>query len=113
MFTLVKSGFDEDDNRFDPEAEEEKYYDDCNEALNDNVIVWCVAAEPRYGDDDYIPIDHTDPIFEDCHNMWCDGGPMPHEKMEIECVYFTGSNFSGNNLGYNPDAGIVYLEVTR
>ena len=42
---------------------------------------------------------------------------MPHEKMELELelegVYFTGSNISGNTLGYNPDARIVYPEVAR
>ena len=28
---------------------------------------------------------------------------MPSEKMELEHKYFTSSNFSGNNLGYNPN----------
>ena len=38
---------------------------------------------------------------------------MSHEKMELEGVYFTCSNFSGNILGYNPNARIVYPEVAR
>ena len=38
---------------------------------------------------------------------------MPHKKMELEGVYFTDSNSSGINLGYNPDFGIVYPEVAR
>ena len=52
-------------------------------------------------------------MFDDCHNMWPNSGPMPHGKMKLEGVYFTSSNLSGNNLGYNPDFGIVYLEVAR
>ena len=113
VFALINSGFDEDDNKIDPKAKEERYYTDCNEALNDNEIIGCVAAEPTYEDDDYVFFDHTDPIFDNCHSMWPDGGPMPQEKMELEGVYFTGGNFSGNNLGYNPDFRTVYLEVVR
>ena len=33
--------------------------------------------------------------------------------MNLESAYFIGSNFSGNNLGYNLDFGIVYPEVAR
>ena len=36
MFALVNSGFNEDNDRFSPEAEGEKYYAACNKALNDN-----------------------------------------------------------------------------
>ena len=50
-------------------------------------------------------------MFDDCHNMCPDGSPMPHKKTELEGVYFTGSNFSGNNLGYNPDFEILYPDV--
>ena len=46
--------------------------------------------------------------------MWCGHhGAMPHEKMELECEFFTGSQFSGNNLGFNPDPGRVHPEVAR
>ena len=58
MFVLVNSGFDEDDDLFDPETEEEKQYTDYNEAINDNEIVGCVAVESTYDDDDYIHEDH-------------------------------------------------------
>ena len=52
VFVLINSGFYEDDNKFDPETEEERYYTDCNEALNNNKIVGCVTTEPMYEDDD-------------------------------------------------------------
>ena len=38
---------------------------------------------------------------------------MPHEKAEVEVVYFSGSDFGGNIQGYNPDTGIIYPEVAR
>ena len=99
MFVLINTGFDEGANKFDPEAEEEKYYADCDETFNDSEIVGCVAREPTYE--------------EDVKKGWPDGGPMPHEKMELESVYFTGSNFTGNTFGFNPGTGIVYPEVVR
>ena len=69
--------------------------------------------EPTYEDDDYKHVRHIDPLFDGPHNMWCqpyDRG-MSHDKIEIECVYFTGSNFSGNNLGFNSDPKRVYPKV--
>ena len=107
------SRFDEDTNKFDPKAEEERYYADCDEALNDNEIVGCVAAEPTYEDDDYVGGDHINPMFDDIQKGWPDGGHMPHEKMELEGGYFTSIDFSGNTLGYNIDTRIMYLEVAR
>ena len=98
---------------FDPEAEEEKYYADCNEALNNNEIIGSVTVEPTCADDDYIHVNHTDPKFDNCRAGWPGGGPMPHEKGEMEVVYFTGSDFGGKIQGYNPDAGIVRPEVAR
>ena len=46
VFAMINSGFNEDTNLFDPKAEEEKYYVDCNEVLNDNEIVGCITTEP-------------------------------------------------------------------
>ena len=66
-----------------------------------------------YEDDAYFHVNHNDPIFDDCRAMWPGGGPMPHEKAELEVVYFTGSDFVANIQGYNPDAGIVRPEATR
>ena len=113
VFVLINSGFDEDVNKFDPEAEGENYYADCDEAFNDNEIVGCVAKEPTYEEDDYVRVDQTNPRFDNIEKQKPDGGPMPHKKMELEGVYFTGSDFTGNTLGFNPDAGIVYLETAR
>ena len=72
-----------------------------------------MASEPSYEDDDYAHEDHTDPKFDDCRAMWADGGPMPHEKVEFEFVYFTGSNMGANIQGYNPDARIIRVEAAR
>ena len=62
---MIDSNYNEDDNRFDPKAEEERNYADYQEALNDNEIVGCVTAEPTYEEDDYNHIPHTDPRFDD------------------------------------------------
>ena len=46
--------------------------------------------------------------------MWCGCfGAMAYEKMELECDYFTNSQFSGNNLGYNSEPGREHPEVAR
>ena len=66
-----------------------------------------------YEDDDYDSVDFNDSRFDDIKAGWPDGGPMPDEKIELEHVFFTGSDFIGNYLGYNPDAGSVYLMGTR
>ena len=100
VFALIDSGLNENETKFDPKAEKEKYCDECDKALNDNKIVGCVVAKLTYEDDDYKYIDHTDPIFDGCYDIWCcHYGNMAHEKMELECDFFTGSRFSGNNLG--------------
>ena len=86
-----------------------------NEAINDNVIIGGVVAEPPYEDDDYKHINHTDQLFDGPYNMWCllYNGGMHHDNMGVECVYFTGINFSCNNLSFNPDPEKVYPEVAR
>ena len=38
---------------------------------------------------------------------------MPSEKMELEGIFFTNSDFSGNTLGFNPEPRRVYPEVAR
>ena len=102
---------------FDPETEEERQYPNYDEAINDTEIVGCVASEPSYEDDDYAHVDHTDPKFDDCRDMWpnssSDGGPMPHEKAELEFVYFTGSDMGANIQGNNPDAGMIRAKAAR
>ena len=41
-------------------------------------------TESFYEDDDYDPIDYNDERFKPICNMWCDWGPMPHKKVELE-----------------------------
>ena len=113
MFALVDSGHYENDDLFDPEAEEKRQYADYDDAINDTEIVSCVAAEPLYEDTNYAHEDHTDPMFDDCRVMWPDGGPMPHEKAELEFVYFTGSDMGANIQGYNPDTGMLRAGAAR
>ena len=45
--------------------------------------------------------------------MWPRGGPMAHEKAELELVYFTGSKMGANIQGCKPDAGMVRPEAAR
>ena len=59
VFVLVDSGHYDDNDLFDPEAEEERQYADYDEAINDTEIVGCVASEPLYKDDDYA---HEDQV---------------------------------------------------
>ena len=113
VFALVNSSPDDDDDLFNPEAEEERQYADYEEAINDTEIVGCVTSEPSYNDDDYAHEDHTDSKFDDCRAMWPNGSPMPHEKAELEFVYFTGSDMGANIQGYNPDAGMIRAEAAR
>ena len=84
---------------------------DYQEALNDNGIVGFVTAEPTYGEDDYLHISHTDPRFVNIRTGWPDPGPMSHEKLDVEILYFSGSDFSENNMGFNMNSGRIYPEV--
>ena len=38
---------------------------------------------------------------------------MPYEKSEVEIVYFSGSNYSDNIMGFNMHPERVYPEVAR
>ena len=113
VYAMINSGFNGEPDAFDPETEEEKYYANCNATLNDNEIVRCVTVEPTYKEDDYEWVDFNDSRFDDIKAGWPDGSPILDEKMELKYVYFTGSDFIGNRLGFNPDAGLVYPVVTR
>ena len=86
-----------------------------NEALNDNKLTGCIVMEPMYEDNNYVYIEHIDPIFDECHNIWYlpHHRGMAHEKMKIEYDYFTSSRFSGNIFGCNPDLGRIYHEMAR
>ena len=78
VFALIKSWHYEDNDLFDPEAEEERQYADYDKAINAIKIIGCAATEPLYENDDYAHEDHTDSKFDDYHAMWPGGGPMPH-----------------------------------
>ena len=45
--------------------------------------------------------------------MWCDGGPMPHKKEDLEDEFFTGSDFQGNIYWYNLNPKRVHATVLR
>ena len=80
VFALIDTSLNEDETKFDPKAEQEKYCDECYEALNKNKIVGCVVVEPMDEDDDYKDIDHIDPICDGWHDIWCGHcGAMAHE----------------------------------
>ena len=78
-------------------------------------IIGAVLAqvEPSYKDDDYDFINYNDEQLKCIYNMWCDGGPMAHEKAELEFEFFTGSDFPGNVCGYNPNPERVHQAVSR
>ena len=65
VFALIDSGHNEDGTMFDPKADEQEYYNKCDEAFNDKIVGAVVAeTEPSYGDDEYKWIDHKDPIYD-------------------------------------------------
>ena len=78
-----------------------------------------MAAVPEtelpYEDDDYIYINHRNPEYEDIYNMWRRAmhrshPPMISNKLELETIFFTGSDFRGNVQGFNINPGMIYLE---
>ena len=71
--------------------------------------------EPSYEDDNYIYINHRDPMYHYIYDRWRRAMvsahlPMMSNRMELEAVLFTGSNFRGNNLGFNINPGMIYPE---
>ena len=85
---MINSGFNEETVMFDPKAEEEKYYANCNATLIDNEIFECITVEPTYEDDDYDWVDINDSRFDDIKVGWPDGSPMPDEERELEHVFY-------------------------
>ena len=113
VFAMIHSN-NEDENRFDPEAEEERQYADYQDALNDTEIVGCVTAVVTYEDDDYNHVPHTDSRFDACAAGWPGPiTPMPNEKAEVEHVYFCGSDYNNNIQGFDMNPGRVHPEVAR
>ena len=115
MFALIDSRHNADGTMFYPKADEEEYYNEYDEAFNDEIVGSIVVeTEPYYKDDRYKWIDHKDIIYDGIYKLWCGvAGPMPNEKLELEAMFFTASDFPGNNCGYNLNPGRVHPAVTR
>ena len=69
--------------------------------------------KPSYKDDDYNYTNHTDEIYKGIYNLWPGVGPMPHKKVELEGIFFTGSDFVGNIIGSNFHPKREYPTVLR
>ena len=71
--------------------------------------------EPSYEDEDYVYINHRDPRFENIYNMWrcamCSvHPPIMSDRMELETMFFAGSNFKRNKHGFNINHRMIYPE---
>ena len=88
ILAIIESGHEADGSKFDPDADVEEYYNECDHAFDDKIIGAVLAqVEPSYEEDNYDFIDHNYERFKDIYNMWCDGGPMAHEKAELNLNY--------------------------
>ena len=97
VFAMISAN---DDGSYDPQDVDEEVYADYEEAINISEFVGCVTVEPTYAEDDYNHIVHTDSMFDEIKTGWsCVGGPMPHEKAELEQSSFTGSECNSIVLG--------------
>ena len=70
VLALIESKHEVYGSMFDPDADEEEYYNECDRAF-DNEIVGAMLAqiEPSYEDDDYDFIDHNHEKFKPIYNM--------------------------------------------
>ena len=108
---MLEAGCYADGSKFNPEMEEEEYYNECEPDIVATVVRGLVP-EPTYSDDDYIFINHTDPKYDGVRNSWKEGGPILHEMAEKECEFFTGSRDS-QCFGFNPEPEKVFPVVER
>ena len=113
---MIEAGCHSNGTPFDPEMDETEYYDKCEP---DSKIVGAIIKQelelipgPIYSDDDYKFIDHTDPQYDGVQHVRSDGRTMPHEMVETEYEFFTGSNDS-QCWGYNPEPEKVFPAVER
>ena len=81
--------------------------------MNNSEIVGCVTTERTYEEDDYDHIPHTHKKFDEVRKGYSDGGPMPHEKVEIENPFFTRSKYRSIVYGFNMDLGKVHPEASK
>ena len=70
VLAMIESGREADGPKFDPEADIEEYYNECDHAFDDEIIGAVLAeVEPSYEENDYDFINHKDEQFEDIVNM--------------------------------------------
>ena len=111
VFAMINAN---DDSGYDPQEEDDVVYADFEEAMNNSEIVGCVTTERTYEEDDYDHIPHTHKKFDEVREGWSpEGGPMPHEKAELENPFFTGSECRSIVYGFNMDPNKVHPEVAR
>ena len=98
VLAMVESKQEAD--RFDLDADEEEYYNECEAAFNDEIIGVVMTEEtetPSYKQDAYPEIDPDREEFKGIREMWCgEFSPSISEKMELEQNFFTGSDWFGN-----------------
>ena len=95
VLALVES--EQEADRFDPDADEEEYYNECEAAFNNEIIGVVLSEEeietPSYEQDAYPEIDPDSDEFNDIREMWCgEFTPSISEKMEMERKFFTSSD---------------------
>ena len=71
--------------------------------------------EPSYEDDDYIYVNHKNPVYLDVYDRWycarrSGHAPMPSEMMDLEMEFFTASKCGRNTHGFNMNSGFIRPE---
>ena len=84
-------------------------------SCNHGVVAMVPANEPSYEDDNYVYIDHRHCTYHDICDRWCHAmrsrhPPMMLDKMDLEMVFSTSSNYRGNNHGFDMNPGRIYPE---
>ena len=70
LLALIESGHDADGTMFNPDANEEEYYNKCDRAFDIEILgAVLVQTESSYEDYDYDFIDHNDERFKPIYNM--------------------------------------------
>ena len=95
VLAMVES--EQEVDRFDPDADKEEYYNECEAMFNDEIIGVMLSEEetetPSYEQDTYPKIDTDSDEFNDIREMLCgEFTPSISEKMEMEGKFFTGSD---------------------
>ena len=75
-------------------------------SCNHGVVAIVPANEPSYEDYDYVYINHRDPMYHDIYDRWrcamrSRHPPMMSDRMDLEIVFFTGSDYRGNIHGFD------------